>query len=38
MWANIWEILKSLASISDRLSWLEKQSEKQDERQNDLVN
>lgn len=27
MWANIWEILKSLVSINDRLSRLEKQSE-----------
>jgi len=28
MWANIWEILKSLANISDRLSRLEKQAER----------
>jgi hypothetical protein len=37
MWTNIWEILKSLVSINDRLLRLEKQSEKQDEKQTDLT-
>ena len=37
MWANIWEILKSLVSISDRLTRLEKQVEKQDEKHTDLM-
>ena len=37
MWANIWEILKSLVSISDRLTRLEKQAEKQDEKHTDLM-